>query len=53
MFNMKMIVKEHAKVTQQLKTMETQIMELTAEVLDLKDEMEKIKKEKENTVVLN
>jgi hypothetical protein len=28
-------------------------MELTAEVLDLKDEMERIKKENENTVVLN
>ena len=44
MFNMKMILQEHAKVTKQIKDMEKEIQVLTAEVLDLKDAVEKLEK---------
>tara|TARA_B100000029_G_scaffold24820_2_gene24499 strand:+ start:314 stop:463 length:150 start_codon:yes stop_codon:yes gene_type:complete len=48
MFNMKMILQEHAKVTKQLKDMEKEIQTLTGEVLDLKDAVEKLEKAAEN-----
>tara|TARA_B100000287_G_scaffold376094_1_gene377010 strand:+ start:43 stop:183 length:141 start_codon:yes stop_codon:yes gene_type:complete len=41
---MKMILQEHAKVTKQIKDMEKEIQVLTAEVLDLKDAVEKLEK---------
>ena len=48
MFNMKMILKEHAKETKQLKEMEKEIQTLTGEVLDLKDAVEKLEKASDN-----
>ncbi len=48
MFNMKMILQEHAKVTKQLKEMEKEIQTLTGEVLDLKDAVEKLEKASDN-----
>jgi len=48
MFNMKMILQEHAKVTKQLKDMEKEIQTLTGEVLDLKDAVEKLEKASDN-----
>jgi cell division protein FtsB len=48
MFNMKMILQEHAKVTKQIKEMGKEIQVLTAEVLDLKDAVEKLEKAAEN-----
>ncbi len=48
MFNMKTVLKEHAKVTGAIKDLEVQIQELTGEVLDLKDAVEKLEKAAEN-----
>tara|TARA_B100000287_G_scaffold102324_1_gene94554 strand:+ start:645 stop:785 length:141 start_codon:yes stop_codon:yes gene_type:complete len=45
---MKTVLKEHAKVTGAIKDLEVQIQELTGEVLDLKDAVEKLEKAAEN-----